>query len=164
MAEGDITIRYAVEADLPAVCALLNETWHDTYDALLGAEWVNEVSARLHAVDNLRKQLGVPGTSFLVAVDQGRIVGHILVDARKPPALVVSRLYVLPAHQRGGVGARLLAAATAEHPEGETLRLDVEARNEKGVNFYRRAGFTEVGRTVVEGSEHLVMERRLTPG
>lgn len=162
MAEGDITIRHAVTGDLPAVRALLNETWHDTYDALLGAEWVTEVSGRWHAIENLQKQLGVPGTSFLVAVDQGRIVGHILVDARDPPSLVISRLYVLPAHQRGGVGARLLAAATAEHPEAELLRLDVEARNEKGVNFYRRAGFTEVGRTVIEGSEHLVMERQET--
>lgn len=164
MAEGDITIRHAVEADLPAVRALLTETWHDTYDALLGTEWVTEVSGRWHTVENLRKQLSVLGTSFLVAVDQGRIVGHILVDASKPPALVVARLYVLPAHQRGGVGARLLAAATAEHPGCETLRLDVEARNGKGVNFYRRAGFTEVGRTLIEGSEHLVMEKRLAPG
>jgi ribosomal protein S18 acetylase RimI-like enzyme len=161
MTEGDISIRHAAAADLPAVRALLTETWHDTYDTLLGAEWVTEVSGRWHAIDNLRKQLDVPGTTFLVAVDQGRIVGHILVDARKPPALVILRLYVLPAHQRGGVGARLLAAAVAEHPESELMRLDVEARNEKGVAFYRRAGFEEVGRTVIEGSEHLVMEKAL---
>jgi ribosomal protein S18 acetylase RimI-like enzyme len=163
MAEGDISIRHAVAADLPAVRALLAETWHDTYDALLGTEWVTEVSGRWHAIENLQKQLDVPGTSFLVAVDQGRIVGHILADARKSPDVIISRLYVLPAHQRGGVGARLLAAATDEHHGAKRLRLDVDARNEKGVSFYRRAGFTEVGRTVVEGSEHLVMEKRLAP-
>ncbi len=154
MTEGDITIRRAQAGDLPAVRALLAETWHDTYDALLGADWVSDVSGRWHAVENLQKQIDVPGTSFLVAVDQGRIVGHILADAREPPALVVARLYVLPAHQRGGVGGRLLAAAVAAHPDCGTLRLDVEARNEKGVAFYRREGFREVGRTVIEGSEH----------
>ncbi len=159
MAEGDISIRHAVADDLPAVSELLAATWHDTYDALLGADWVNEVSGRWHAVENLREQLDVPGTSFLVAVDQGRIVGHILVDERKPPVLVITRLYVLPAHQRGGVGERLLAAAIAEHPASEVLRLDVEARNEKGIAFYRRDGFRETGRCMVEGSEHLIMEK-----
>ncbi len=160
MAEGDITIRRAAEGDLQAVRALLAETWHDTYEELLGADWVTEVSGRWHTVENLRKQLDTPGTSFLVAVDEGRIVGHILADARKPPVLVISRLYVRPGHQRGGVGGRLLAAAVAEHPETRAQRLDVEARNEKGVAFYRREGFCEIGRTVIEGSEHLVMERK----
>ncbi len=160
MAEGDITIRQAAADDLPAVRALLAETWHDTYDSLMGADWVSEVSGRWHTLENLQMQLGEPDTSFLVAVDQGRIVGHILVDARKPPDLVIARLYVRPPHQRGGIGARLLAAALAEHPESRILRLDVEAKNEKGVAFYRRAGFEEVGRNVIEGSEHLVMEKR----
>lgn len=159
MAEGDISIRPATAQDLPAVRALLAETWHDTYDAIMGADWVTEVSGRWHAIERLRTQIEVPDTSFLVAVDQGRIVGHVHVDARKPPLLVVLRLYVLPAHQRGGVGTRLLAAAIAEHPGCETLRLDVEARNDKGIAFYRRVGFKEVGRNVIEGSEHLVMEK-----
>jgi ribosomal protein S18 acetylase RimI-like enzyme len=120
---------------------------------------VTEVSGRWHAIENLSRQLDVPDTSFLVAVDQGKVIGHILTDARKAPLLVVARLYVLPAHQRGGIGARLLAEATAAHPGCETLRLEVEAANAKGVAFYRRAGFEEVGRRVIEGSEHLVMEK-----
>ncbi len=159
MAEGDITIRHATAEDLPAVRALLAETWHDTYDPIMGAEWVAEVSGRWHAIENLSRQLDVPDTSFLVAVDQGKVIGHILADARKAPLLVVARLYVLPAHQRGGIGARLLAAATAAHPGCGTLHLDVEAQNEKGVAFYRRAGFKEAGRKLIEGSEHLVMEK-----
>jgi ribosomal protein S18 acetylase RimI-like enzyme len=164
MAEGDITIRPATADDLPAVRALLAETWHDTYDALMGADWVTEVSGRWHSIENLRRQIETPDTSFLVAVDQGKVIGHILADARKPPVLVVGRLYVLPAHQRGGIGARLLAAAIAEHPACERLRLEVEAGNEKGIAFYRRAGCEEVGRSVVEGSEHLVMEKALNAG
>ena len=44
----DVLIRPAAPADLPAVRALLVETWHDTYDALLGAERVTEeLSAKL---------------------------------------------------------------------------------------------------------------------
>jgi len=143
MTEGDITIRRAEADDLQAVRALLAETWHDTYDAIMGADWVSEVSGRWHAVENLGRQLLAEGSSFLVAIDQGKVIGHILADAREAPLLVISRLYVHPAHQRGGVGGRLLDAALAEHPDCDTLRLEVEAQNEKGVAFYRRAGFSE---------------------
>jgi len=162
MADGEITIREAEAADLPAVQALLRETWHDTYDAIMGADWVSEVSGRWHSIENLLRQIGVPETSFLVAETGGAIAGHLLADARKPPRLVVSRLYVLPRHQRRGIGGRLIDAGAERHPGCDTLRLEVEAQNAKGVAFYRRAGFAEVGRNVIEGSEHLVMEKRLT--
>lgn len=154
-----IAIRPAEPDDLEAVRALLAETWHDTYDPLFGADWVSEVSGRWHKVEHLRAQLDVPGTSCLVAAEGGRILGHILADARKPPLLVIARLYVLPADQRRGIGGRLVDAVLAAHPGCERLRLDVEARNAKGLAFYHRAGFREVDRRVIEGSEHLVMEK-----
>ena len=75
MAEG-VLIRPATPDDLPAVRALLVETWHDTYDALLGAERVTEITNSWHSIENLGRQLDVPDTSFLVAEEDGAIVGH----------------------------------------------------------------------------------------
>lgn len=159
---SELEIRRAAPGDIEGLRALLSETWHDTYDALLGVDWVSEVSARWHAPENLRRQLDAPETAHWVAVRGGAPIGTISTDAREFPLVVITRLYVLPAHQRGGVGRQLIHTALAAHAGAERLRLDVDAANDKGVAFYRREGFIEVGRRTIEGSEHLVMETRLT--
>ena len=132
---ADILIRPAVADDLPAVRALLVETWHDTYDALLGAERVTEITNAWHSVENLGRQLDIPGTSFLVAEENGRSSAMLLANAEKPPLLVLSRLYVRPDRQRRGIGTQLLEAIIRRHPKSMRLRLEVEGGNAKGPVF-----------------------------
>ena len=78
---ADILLRPAAADDLPAVRALLVETWHDTYDALLGAQRVTEITTDWHSIKNLRRQLGQPPAwrrertrEFL---DQGQRGNHV---------------------------------------------------------------------------------------
>ena len=82
----DILIRPAVPEDLTAVRALLVETWHDTYDALLGAERVTEITNSWHSIDNLGRQLEIPGTSFLVAEESARSSGISLPTPGSRPS------------------------------------------------------------------------------
>ena len=149
--------------DLPAVRALLVETWHDTYDALIGAEKVTEITNSWHSLENLARQLTMPETSFLVAESSAKIVGHAFANAQRPPLLMLSRLYVLPSSQRQGIGAQLIAEAITRHPACGAIRLEVEADNAKGFAFYRRQGFRPVTEKTVEGIVHVVMEKRLAP-
>jgi ribosomal protein S18 acetylase RimI-like enzyme len=157
--ELDIDIRPAGPDDIPAVRALLLETWHDTYDPLIGAEKVTRITNSWHSSDNLMQQLSLPDTSFLVAEMQGTVVGHIYANAQKPPILTIARLYVLPDRQRRGIGKRLLHEVTTRYPTCNVVRLVVEAENAKGLAFYEREGFHPVGEAVVEGIMHLRMER-----
>jgi ribosomal protein S18 acetylase RimI-like enzyme len=154
-------IRLADPTDIPAVRDLLVETWHDTYDALIGREKVTEITDRWHSVENLARQLALPETSFLVAGQAGAIVGHAFADARRPPALFLTRLYVRPDRQRSGVGSRLIEATIARHPMAEVIRLEAKAGNASALAFYRRQGFVSVGEKVVEGLNHFEMEKRL---
>jgi ribosomal protein S18 acetylase RimI-like enzyme len=163
-AASEIVVRLATANDLPGVRALLVETWHDTYDTLLGRERVTEITNSWHSIENLGRQLHVPDASFLVAEESGAILGHAFANAQKPPLLVLSRLYVRPDRQRRGIGVSLLAAAVARHQECETIRLEVEADNTKGLSFYRREGFEAVGEKSEDGLNHILMEKRLTSG
>jgi ribosomal protein S18 acetylase RimI-like enzyme len=163
MEDTELVIRPASPDDLPAVRELLVETWHDTYDPLLGAAKVTEITDDWHSLANLERQLAVPDTVFLVAAEEGRITGHLFANGRQLPLLILSRLYVLPAFQRRGVGARLLAAALAHFPQARSIGLDVEAGNAKGRAFYTRQGFVPVGESVQAGISHIRLEKRIAP-
>lgn len=154
-------IRPAVPRDAEGTRRVLAETWHDTYDPLLGPETVARITGRWHAVAVLAEHIASPGASFLVAEHAGRLIGHAFAREPQPGVLFLSRLYVLPVWQRRGVGARLLEAVVERHPGAARMRLDVEAENGKGVSFYRRHGFTVVGEPTEEGRRKLRMEKPL---
>lgn len=159
----DISIRPAAADDIPAVRALLVETWHDTYDPLIGAARVTEITDSWHSVENLTRQLSVADTSFLVAEHDGAIAGHVYANAQKAPVLTIARLYVLPGHQRLGIGKRLMAEAVRRHPGCNVVHLVVETGNTKGLAFYKREGFAPVRDVVIEDIRHIAMEKRLAP-
>ncbi len=148
----DLLIRAAVAADLDAVQALLRETWHQVYDPILGPEAVAEVSARWHAKALLERQHGAERSSFLVALERERVVAHGFAYWQEPDALVVSRLYVHPGHQRRGIGGKMLAALMARHANAAVLRLFVAADNPRGLSFWRRQGFVVDGEAIEEGA------------
>ena len=130
-------VRPAAHDDLPAVRDLLVETWHDTYDGLIGAVKVTEITNARHSIEALAPQFALADAWFLIAEEGGRSVGHVFAHARTPPALVIARLYVSPEWQRRGIGSRLMGAALAQHPQARVMRLEVEAGNAKGLSFYR---------------------------
>ncbi|MEK9969246.1 MAG: GNAT family N-acetyltransferase, partial [Ferrovibrio sp.] len=150
-----------VAADIPAVSTLLMETWHDTYDALIGRDRVDEIAQLWHAPAVLQQQIVQPHVSFLVAEMSGDIVGHAFASAWNLPALEISRLYVRPDWQRQGIGNRFLDVLIALHPKADRLNLSVEKRNRKGVTFYLSQGFTIQDETVEDGMSILFLEKRL---
>ena len=156
-----LLIRPAIAADLDAVRALLRETWHQVYDRILGPERVDEVTARWHAAALLAGQLDGARSSFLVACERERVVGHGFAYLREPATLVISRLYILPSHQGRGIGLRLLGALQERHPDAGTLRLFTAAENPRAVAFYRREGFAVVEEGIEEGARVLHMEKHL---
>jgi ribosomal protein S18 acetylase RimI-like enzyme len=158
---SELIVRTATEHDLVAVNRLLVETWHDTYDSLLGVERVTQITSAWHAIAKLAEQIAAPDSSFLVAEEQGRIVGHAVGHVRPQHAMLLARLYVLPAHQRRGIGARLLSELVARQPGCARIVAEVEPDNVKAVSFYRRHGFIVESESSIEGMKTLCMVKVL---
>lgn len=154
------TIRLATEADLPAVRRLLVETWHATFDSLLGPARVTGITNAWHAIPALRAQIDQPGCSFLVAELDGELIGHTSTHEQPDQWLYIGRLYVHPTHQRRGLGKQLLAAALACHPGSTRAWLRVAADNHPAVAFYQREGFATAHETTdPDGLRELRMEK-----
>jgi ribosomal protein S18 acetylase RimI-like enzyme len=146
-------VRPVVGTDIPAIRDVLVRTWHDTYDAIYGAERVTEITDRWHSIANLTRQLVRPLSTFLVAESAGRILGTAKGVADDSGGVTLERLYVDPAAQRAGVGCQLLNAMLAAYPLAPDVRVEVEPRNEKAVAFYRGHGFEPAGKTADCGGD-----------
>jgi ribosomal protein S18 acetylase RimI-like enzyme len=159
-----LTIRDVEPRDVAVVRRLLVTTWHATYDPVLGREKVTEITDSWHSLDNLGRQIGVPGTAFLVAERDGEVIATSYAAA-DGDAIMLRRLYVLPAEQRRGVGRALLAKTLARFPAARTVSLEVERANAPAIRFYERNGFAQARLAACCGDrsdiQAIIMEKAL---
>ena len=160
-------IRATRPADIPAVRALLEETWHSTYDHLLGRDKVTDITRRWHAEEVLAAEIGRAGQAFLVADQDGMIVGTASASYDAAGEIDLRRLYILPAYQGRGLGHALFGASLGAFPDARAIRLEVEPNNAPAIAFYTRAGLSTVahgsacGGDHAAGVAHLVMRKSL---
>lgn len=165
-------IRPVRQEDLPAVRDVLVRTWHATYDEALGAAKVAEMTARWHSPEALLRQFeeaaGQPDHRiFLVAEQDRQVIATASAHLGPEGRVEISRIYILPDFQRGGLGRRLLHSLLGAFPAARRARLEVEPRNARALAFYRRHGFQPVssglacGGDAEAGIAHLVLEAAL---
>jgi ribosomal protein S18 acetylase RimI-like enzyme len=163
-----LLIRPVTPSDVAAVRRVLVETWHATYDAILGAERVAELTGTWHSVENLAGQVDRPGEVFVLAETEGAIVATASV-VRQAEGARLGRLYVLPAFQGQGIGRALMEEALRRAGDPDPVTLEVEPANAPAIRFYEAAGFRLVDRTGACGAPDsgvtaLIMERRRGAG
>lgn len=140
-------VRSASESDLLAVHALLLETWHSTFDDILGRELVDTITGTWHSVDALRSNLRKPYSEFVVADrGDGGIDGMAFASQIAEDKALLLQLYVRPTAQAQGLGTLLLTEVEMAFPGVTTMSLEVIERNEAAVRFYERRGYASVGR------------------
>ncbi|NUU03241.1 acetyltransferase [Herbaspirillum robiniae] len=128
-------IRPSRPADGPRVV----EIWRLAVDATHG---FLSPADRAAIEDDVRGFL--PAAPLWLATDADDVaLGFMLLDGAKMEALFID-----PAHHGRGIGRALVAHALALHPVLET---DVNQQNAQAVRFYRRLGFTETGRSTLDG-------------
>lgn len=138
--------RSAGEADLAAVRALLVETWHATYDEILGRDLVLSITERWHSLEALRANLRKPYSEFVVADrGDGSIDGVAYASQGAEDNAVLHQLYVRPGAQVQGLGTMLLAEVEQAFPGIKTMSLEVVERNLVAVRFFERKGYAGVG-------------------
>lgn len=107
----------------------------------------------------LAEHLADPARRILVADEDGRLVGYTMLVFAEPadaevaaavstrPTVELSKCYVLPDAQGGGVAGTLIAAsveAAAESGAG-SVWLGVNQHNARANRFYEKSGFAVVG-------------------
>lgn len=116
---------------------------------------------------SVRSELSNPLSLWLVAEDDGKVVGYVGSQSVAPEADVMN-LAVAPEWRSRGIGRALMTALIAQlHSRGITaLFLEVRVGNTPAQNLYRSLGFAEVGRRpkyyVNPTEDALILRKELT--
>jgi RimJ/RimL family protein N-acetyltransferase len=134
-------VRPATEADVEEVL--------DVFESVVAeGRWLGtEVPVdRVERRQRLREALGDPRQAVLVAVDDGRIMGHLQLELARYGVASLG-MEVARASRGRGVGSALLAeaVATARRLGAHKIALQLWPHNVAARALYRRFGFVEEG-------------------
>ena len=91
---------------------------------------------------------------LFLAKEGGEPAGYVALRHEPDGSFVIEQLFVVPGHERRGVGHRLLdyAEGYAIAERAPALRIVVERDNVPARDFYQRAGFVPVDAEIFERS------------
>lgn len=150
-----LSFRFADEGDIPALVKLRLAIDADQARRFGNERWSTTINEKSVA-------RGLKSGRVLIATRRRRIVGALRMETKKPWAVdlryftpVAKSLYlhdvnVNPRLQRTGVGRQLIERAkdVAREWPVDAIRLDAYDGPSGGGPFYRKCGFTEVGRAI----------------
>ena len=147
-----VVCRPATTADLDGIATVRIRTWQDAYRGIMPQDFLDALTPAAEA-ERLRRRDLPPGNS--VAELDGAVVGWSAVGpyreedvpAPQPGCGEIIAIYVLPGHQRAGVGRMLLAYSLEQLGELRPALLWVARDNAPARRFYERYGFRADGAT-----------------
>lgn len=154
-------IRRATDDDIEGIREVARASMRASYGHALDEGILDEAVERWYDAEGLGKDLADDDAVFVVAVDDGRVIGFAqsYVTNRRESVGEIDWLHVSPDRRGRGVGERLFERVEAELLDRGVARLEgrVLEENESGAEFYEQEGFERVGERAVEiGGESFV--------
>jgi putative acetyltransferase len=112
------------------------------------ATFINRYGAALSDVDDFERQYGPPEGTFLVAADDGAIVGTGAIRRIDDETAELRRMWLMENYQGQGIGYRLAMElfAFARGAGYRRVRLSTSVVQQRAVRFYKRLGFYPIER------------------
>ena len=152
-------IRPATEADIPLLRDLAQRIWRECYPGIITPEQIEFMLGWMYSEEEIRRQLAAK-IPWEIAEHDGEPVGYLSWQREDDGRVKISKLYVLPQHQRRGLGRRMLEHI-CEHARtagSHAVWLQVNKRNERAIGAYLKAGFHIANEAVFEIGGGFVMD------
>jgi GNAT superfamily N-acetyltransferase len=140
-------IRKSVEADFPAILAIVNDAARAYHGVIPADRWHEPYMS----TDELEREIAA-GVIFWIAEEDGRPSGVMGIQDKADVALV-RHAYVDPSAQRLGIGTKLLRHV--ESLVDKPILIGTWATASWAIDFYRRNGFD----VVTDGEKDRLLRR-----
>jgi ribosomal protein S18 acetylase RimI-like enzyme len=136
--------------DIEALRQLLRTCWLDTYTGLLPDSAIRTAITVWQSRDSILRGMNAPQSFYAGYIEDGKLLGMVSAGKINDNTAKVFQLYVLPNHQRKGIGSKLMDVAVSHFDKVRKIILEVEESNTKGISFYEKYGFAYPSKTVVK--------------
>ncbi|SFR41627.1 Ribosomal protein S18 acetylase RimI [Halogeometricum rufum] len=138
-------LRDATTSDIEQIRTVANGSMQASYGHAIGEETIADAVETWYDADTLSDWLSDDAVVFVVAVEDGDVVGFVqsYVSEGRETVGEIDWLHVSPDHRSEGVGSQLLKRAEQELTNRGVDRIEgsVLADNEAGADFYAEQGY-----------------------
>ncbi len=135
----NIALRRAIEADIPLIRQMAERIWWEHYPSIISADQIAFMLELIYSDSALQRQMQTEGQVFWLAEKNGQALGFLAVSQKGLGDYFLYKFYL---DTRGrGFGTIVFELLLARYPDLQELRLRVNRRNFKSVNFYFKVGF-----------------------
>ena len=137
-----IHLHPATPDDIPAIRDLAHRIWWTHYPGIISTEQIEYMLEWMYGAETLERQMTLDGHHFWLIRYAGESIGFIAISQKAPGDYFMHKFYLDAGRQAKGLGTAAFHTLLEQYPGLRTLRLTVNRRNYKSVNFYFKNGFT----------------------
>lgn len=138
-----VHLRLATPADAPTIHALAHRIWWAHYPDIVTPAQIEFMLERGYSEPALIQQMAEGQVFHLVfGAEQTEPLGYISISPKGPGAYFIHKYYLDGAQQGKGFGAQAFQQLLVQYPDLLEVRLAVNRKNYKSINFYFKIGFT----------------------
>lgn len=140
---ASLAIRFASEAEIPALRALAERIWRVSYAEMITPEQIDYMLTWMYAPGTIAREMA-EGVVWEIASLDGEMVGfHSCTLAAAENRLKLNKLYLLPELQGSGLGQQMLERVhtLAAQRGARQVWLQVNKQNARALRAYERAGY-----------------------
>ncbi len=136
-----VQLAKASPEDIPLLRRLATEIWWAHYPGIISDAQIEYMLEWMYSAEKLHAQMTEEGHEFWLVVADGQVVGYVGIQPTGDRVYFVQKFYLKSNIQRQGIGYQTFNLILEQYPDLRELRLYVNRRNYKSVNFYFKVGF-----------------------
>ena len=136
-----VSLRPAGPTDIPLIRELAHRIWWAHYPEIISDEQIAYMLEQGYSETALAQQIAAPEQTFFLVMADDVAAGFLAISDKGAGAYFIHKFYLDNTQRGRGVGAAAFRALLQQYPDLHEVRLNVNRRNYKSVNFYFKVGF-----------------------
>lgn len=136
-----VSLRPATETNIPLIRELAHRIWWAHYPEIISDEQIAYMLEQGYSETALAQQISTPEQTFWLVMTGDDVAGFLAISNKGAGSYFIHKFYLDNTQRGRGVGAAAFGALLEQYPDLHEVRLNVNRRNYKSVNFYFKVGF-----------------------